>query len=248
MAMKPSCLRPSSPMIWGNMKTIVIANRKGGVGKTTVAYNLGAAYALAGRRVCFLDIDSQANLSTLCRVAPSGLESFKAAEIVNLSERLAIVPASKAFALLENEVNQLIDRNGYIRAKILPRLAAFDYCIIDTAPGLSILNVNALCAADMVHIIVNADSFSLAGLVEMREILDQVRTINTGLEYRIILNAAMKGRRLTDAALSALRSEAGYSGIEIPNRQHFADSNALRKPAIDAPDILGPFQKLAGEI
>ena len=230
------------------MKTIVVANRKGGVGKTTVAYNLGAAYSVAGNRVCFLDLDSQANLSTLCRVEPSSLERFKAAQVVDLSGYLSIVPASKAFPMLENEVNQLIDRNGYIRTQILPRLADFDYCIIDTAPGLSILNINALCAADMVHIIVNADSFSLAGLVEMREILDQVKTINPGLEYRIILNAAMKGRRLTDAALTALRNEPGYSGIEIPNRQHFADSNALRKPAIDSADILGPFQKLVGEI
>ena len=231
-----------------DMKIIAIANRKGGVGKTTVAYNLGAAYALAGRRVCFVDLDSQANLSTLCGAEPSGLDSFKAAHIVKLSDSLSILPASKAFPVLENEVDQLIDRNGYLRARILPHLAAFDYVIMDTAPSLSILNINALCVADMVHIIVNADSFSLAGLVEMREILEQVRAINPGLDYRIVLNAAVKGRRLTDAALSALRNEPGFTGIEIPNRQHFMDSNALRRPALNMPDILGPFRKLAGEI
>jgi len=230
------------------MKTIAIANRKGGVGKTTIAYNLGATYALSGRRVCFVDLDSQANLSTLCGVKPCSLENFKAVNIVDLSERLAILPATKVFPVLENEINQLIDRNGYLGARILPHLTAFDYVIMDTAPSLSVLNINALCVANMVHIIVNADSFSLAGLVEMREILEQVRTINPDLDYRIILNAAIKGRRLTEAALSALRKESGYSGIEIPNRQHFIDSNALRKPAIDMPDIMEPFQKLAREI
>lgn len=230
------------------MKTIAIANRKGGVGKTTVAYNLGAVYALAGHRVCFVDLDSQANLSSLCGTEPSSLDSFKATHVIDLSDRLAILPASKSFPILENEINQLIDRNGYLRARILPHLSTFEYVIIDTAPSLSILNINALCVADMVYIVVNADSFSLGGLVEMREILDQVRTINTSLEYRIILNAAIKGRRLTEAALSALRKEPGYLGIEIPNRQHFVDSNALRKPALDMPDIMEPFQKLAGEI
>lgn len=227
------------------MKTIIIANRKGGVGKTTIAYNLGAAYALAGLRVCLVDLDSQANLSTLCGVSPSSLEDFKAVRLVDLSERFSILPASKAFPMLENEVNQLIDRNSYIKTKIITHLSGFDYIIIDTAPSLSILNINALCAADMVHIIVNADSFSLAGLVEMREILDQVKAINHGMGYRIILNAAIKGRRLTDAALSTLRNEPGYAGIEIPNRQHFADCNALRKPALELPEILGPFKALA---
>ena len=199
-------------------------------------------------RVCFIDLDSQANLSALCGVDPGTLADFKSGHTVDLSARLAILPASKAFHTLENEVSGQLDRNSFIRDRLIPRLAGFDYCIVDTAPGLSALNISAFCAADMVHVIVNADSFSLAGLVEMKEILAQVKAVNPGLAYRIILNAAYKGRRLTEAALSALDAEPGYTGIVIPNRQHIADCNALRKPALEMPEILGPFQKLAGEL
>jgi len=230
------------------MKTIVIASRKGGTGKTSICFNLGAAYAIAGRRVCLVDLDSQGNLSTLCGADPCSLEDFKAGKTVKLSGRLSVLPASKAFHTLENEINKLPSRNKYIREKIVARLAAFDYVIIDTPPGLSVTNTSALCAADMVHVVVNADSFSLTGLVEMREILAQVKAKNPGLAYRVVLNAAFKGRRITDAALAALKNEPGYTGILIPNRQHIVDSNTLRKPAIDMPDILGPFQMLAGEI
>lgn len=230
------------------MNTIVIANRKGGTGKTTIAYNLAASYALAGKRVCLIDLDSQANLTMLCRADPCSLDAFKAVDLVEKSERVSILPATKAFQMLENEINARIDRNTFIKNDIMPKLAGFDYVIIDTSPSLSILNINAFCVADMVHIVVNADAFSLSGLVEMREILNQVKAINGRLEWRIVLNAAHKKRNLTEATMNALRNEKEYSGIEIPNRQHFADSNARRQPSLDLEEIKDPFDQLAGVI
>lgn len=227
------------------MKIIVVANRKGGTGKTTVAYNLGASYALAGSRVCYLDLDSQANLTQLCGQTPTTLDSFKAVQPVALSPMVSILPATKQFAQLEDEINRLIDRNAYLKAEIMPHLVGFDYLIIDTAPSLSILNINALCIADMVHVVVNADSFSFMGLAEMRTILGQVKSINQRMEWRIVLNAAHKNRNMTGAAIDALRKEHGFSGIEIPNRQHFADSNARKRPAIDLDEIREPFRALA---
>jgi chromosome partitioning protein len=230
------------------MKTIVIASRKGGTGKTSICFNLGAAYAITGRRVCLVDLDSQANLSTLCRADPCTLEDFKAGKTVNLSAHLSILPASKAFHVLENEINKLPSRNGYIKEKIVSHLGGFDYVIIDTPAGLSVINTSAFFAADMIHIIVNPDAFSLAGLMEMREIIAQVKAKKPSLVYRVVLNAAFKGRRITDATLDALKDEPGYTGVLIPNRQHIIDCNALRKPAIDMSDVLEPFQKLAGEL
>lgn len=227
------------------MKKIVIANRKGGTGKTTVAFNLGAAYALGGARVCFLDLDSQANLTMLCKASPVSLEGFKAVSPIALSPRISILPATKLFAMLEDEINRMIDRNTYLKTEILPRLEGFDYLIIDTAPSLSILNVNAFCVADMVHVIVHADSFSLAGLEEMRSILGQVKAINPRLEYRIVLNAAFKNRRLTEEASELLKADPAYAGIEIPNRQHVVDSNALKRPALEHPEILTAFRAMA---
>jgi len=227
------------------MKTIVLANRKGGVGKSTLSYNLGAAYALEGKKVCFVDLDSQANLSMLCRIKPCTLDEFKSCRFSSMSPAVSILPATKSFTMLENEINARIDRNTYLKEEILPHLSGYDYVIIDTPPSLSILNINAFMVADMVHVIVNADAFSLAGLVEMRDILAKVRSINTKLDWRIVLNGAHKGRNITAAALNALRKEPGFSGIEVPNRQHFVDSNAQNKPAIDQQELRDVFKAMA---
>lgn len=229
----------------GHLKIITIGNRKGGVGKTTTAYNLGYAYALSGKRVLFLDLDSQANLTSLCGVAPSSLEDFKAAHVVGVNTLVSILPATKRLAALENEIQGMFDRNVYLRDEILPKLPEADYIIIDTAPAIGILNINAFVVSDAVHVVVNADAFSLSGLVEMREIIDNVKTINPKLQTRIVLNASFKGRTFTDAARNELAKDAAFSGIEIPHRQHIIDSNARKVPSLDAEDILKPFKALA---
>ena len=230
------------------MKTIIVANRKGGTGKTTVAYNLGASYALAGKRICYIDLDSQANLTMLCKAKPSTLDEFKSAQVVELSPFVSILRGTKSFQTLENEINTRIDRNTYLKDEILPALSAYDYVIVDTSPSLSILNINAFMVADMVHVIVNADTFSLVGLVEMRTILAQVKAINAKLEWRIILNSAHKDRKFTKATMETLRKEPGFAGIEIPNRQHVVDTNARLQPALDFEEIRDPFVRLAAVI
>lgn len=227
------------------MKTCVIANRKGGTGKSTVAYNLGFSYALKGHRVCFMDLDSQGNLTMLCNAEPCTLEAFKAGERIAVNKFIDLLPATKRFQMLENEVNQLIDRNSYLKKEIIPKLDGYDFLIIDTPPALSILNINAFCAADFVHIILNPDAFSLSGLLEMRSILEEVKSINPELKSRLILNAMFTGRKLTEAALEQLRADPEFLGIEIPHRQHFSNSNALKKPAIDEPEIKALFDRLA---
>lgn len=227
------------------MHTIIsIANRKGGVGKTTTAFNLGYAYAMAGKSVLFIDLDSQANLTSLCGVEPSSLDEFKAAKVVQVNRAISILPATKRFYLLENEIQGLFDRNVYIKESILPKLPAADVVIIDTPPAIGILNLNAFIVSSAVHIVVNADAFSLSGLMEMREILEQVKKLNPALKTHIVLNASFKGRTFTDAARDALARQEGFTGIEIPHRQHVIDSNARKRPALEHADILAPFKAL----
>ena len=158
---------------------------------------------------------------------------------------MSILPATKRFAALENEIDQRFDRNTYLREELLPKLPAADIIIIDTAPALGVLNINALVVSDFVHIVVNADSFSMAGLREMKDIIEKVRGVNPKLRAHVVLNASFTNRSFTAAAHEALAKDPTYTGIEIPHRQHIVNSNALRRPAIEADDIRLPFEALA---
>lgn len=227
------------------LKIITIANRKGGTGKTTCAYNLAWTYAVNKKKVCLIDLDSQANLSMLCKVDPISLDDFKKCELFEMNEYMDILPATKSMPMLENEIQQMFDRYSFIKDSILPKLQGYDYIIFDTSPSLSIVNINAFMVSDNVHVIINPDTFSYAGLVEMKEIIEQVRTKNTDLKYSIVLNGHTKNRKLTGALDSNLEKDKAFSGITIPNRQHIIDSIARKKPAIDKQDIKDPFFQLA---
>lgn len=227
------------------MKTIVVGNRKGGVGKTSIAYNLGASYMLEGKSVLFIDLDSQGNLTTLLKQEPVSLEEWKEFKPLQLTDKLYVLPATKRFSQLENEINELFNRNSYLKKTVFPELSIqADVVIIDTPPALNILNINAFCVADTVLIPVQADSFSLTGLLEMRDILEQVKELNPSLQYKTVLNAYFTGRTLTDGARDAIQADIGHSGVEIPHRQHLINCNAERRPALDNRELYTAFEGL----
>lgn len=226
------------------MKVITIANRKGGTGKTTTAYNLAFSLGLNNKRVCLLDLDSQANLSLICKAEPVTLEEFKAVKIIGLNKQIDILPATKRLPILENEINNLIDRNSYLKNEILPKIKGYDYLIIDTSPSFSILNVNALCISDIVLIIIHSDFFSLSGLNEMTDIINQIKAINNKVDYKIILNSFTKNRKYLDGLLPALEKINNFTDIKIPNRQAFIDNSSLYRPTLDIPEVQEEYNKI----
>ncbi len=155
-------------------RIISIANNKGGVGKTTTTANLGKALSMEGYKVLLIDFDPQSNLTQNFDLkeykGPSITEVFSGSaeikdSILNISDRLDIVPSNKTLSTKEKEF-QAEGITGYFRLKnVLKGLQGiYDIILIDTPPTLSTLTVNALISSSDIIIVVESQYFSIQGL------------------------------------------------------------------------------------
>ncbi len=186
------------PSKGGIVQIIAIANQKGGVGKTTTAWVLGAALAERDRRVLLVDLDPQASLTIAAGIEAEGKSmaevlgngsagSLQLRDIVRpLENGLYLAPSD--IALSRSELG-LVSRMG--RENVLKRSlqdVAADYVLVDCPPSLGILTVNGLVAADSVLIPTAPEYLALRGLALMYETIEQVRReLNPGLTVTGIL-------------------------------------------------------------
>ena len=160
------------------MRRIAILNQKGGVGKTTTSVNLGAALARAGRRVSLLDLDPQAHATTHLGVEPDGqAPSIYDCLVENQSlssarrqaeENLWLVGSDINLAAAEVELAGVVGREVILR-DLLATDDSFDFVLMDCAPSLGVLTLNALCAADEVFIPLQPHFLALHGLSKLLE-------------------------------------------------------------------------------
>ena len=156
------------------MKKIVIANNKGGVAKTTTAYNLASYYAKKGKRILVIDCDPQGNLTDALGVDPNEVDCTIVNALMkrNIKEAIIKLPQAENFYLvpsnLESErvninLSSQLNRESVLR-KILKEVEdEFDMCIMDTSPSLSILTLNAIVAADSIYLTLRSGYFELRG-------------------------------------------------------------------------------------
>lgn len=212
-------------------RVIVVANQKGGVGKTTTAVNVAAALATQGKQVLLIDLDPQGNASTalgvdrravggknMYDVLVDGMPLTDVLQPVAGIERLRCAPATLDLAGAEIELVTLIARESRLR-RALSAFSAdcteeptppdeggrrFDYLLIDCPPSLGLLTVNGLVGADEVMIPVQCEYYALEGLRQLLTSIESIRSyLNPGLRVSSILLTMYDARTRLAAQVAA---------------------------------------------
>lgn len=204
-------------------KIIAIANQKGGVGKTTTTVNLAASLGVLEKKVLLIDADPQANATSGLGIDVDGVEmgsyqllehtkSAKETIILTTSPNVDLIPAHIDLVAIEIELVDKEEREYMLKKAILDLKNDYDYILIDCAPSLGLLTLNALTAADSVIIPIQCEYFALEGLGKLLNTIKSVQRLhNPDLDIEGMLLTMYDSRlRLSNQVVDEVR-------------KHFAD-------------------------
>jgi chromosome partitioning protein len=200
------------------MRKIAIVGFKGGIGKTTTCVSLGAALALRGRRILLIDTDTQANLSLALGVdgytkslADVLGRKVKAQDcVLEARENLYLLPSSMGLVKAEQRMIMEMAREEIFR-EAFAGLTGYDYQLLDCAPSVSLLTVNAVAHAHEVFIPVSMEMLALAGARNFLRYLREIsRMLGEGAAIRLIIPTFYDARRrVSSRVLETLMQDYG---------------------------------------
>jgi chromosome partitioning protein len=228
----------------------VIANQKGGVGKTTTAINVSAGLAFAGHKTLLVDLDPQGNASTglglaqedrmkttydLIFAPSSAAETIQATNI----ENLFLCPATSDLASADIELAQSANRSFMLRNSLRQmdvQDLGFRFIVIDCPPSLSLLTVNALVAGDAVIVPLQTEFFALEGLSQLMLTIREVRqTANPALRIEGVLLTMQDNRnRLAQQVEDDARKTLGELVFKtaIPRNVRVSEAPSFAMPVL----------------
>jgi chromosome partitioning protein len=236
------------------MRVLVVANQKGGVGKTTTAINLGTALAAIGETVLIVDLDPQGNASTGLGIDKSqrristydvltGEASLAESARPSGVPGLYVAPSTLDLLGVELEIAGASDRSFRLK-KALQALAGheiepghrFTYVLVDCPPSLNLLTINGFVGADSVVVPLQCEFFALEGLSQLLSTVEQIRrSLNPMLTiHGIVLTMFDRRNSLSGQVVADVRAHMGEKVYEtvIPRNVRVSEAPSHGKPVL----------------
>lgn len=227
-------------------KTIAILNQKGGVGKTTTTINVAAYLAKLGHSILIVDLDPQGNATSGLGIDKQSLENttydvlFGTVNVAHIIKDtslvgLHILPTNSQLAAAE--VDLAIEERREFRLKEALDTISYDYILIDCPPSLGLLSLNALTAANLVLVPVQAEYYALEGLGQLLDVIQRVRQgLNSNLELLGIVMTMYDSRTsLSEQVMAEVKKHFGQKlfNTVIPRNVRLAEAPSFGKSILE---------------
>jgi chromosome partitioning protein len=247
-------------------RILAIANQKGGVGKTTSTVNLGDYLAAAGQRVLVIDADPQGNTRSGFGISERACEYTLytvlhnpkrgvAYAVKSIAPGLDVLPATLDLSAAEWELNSATARETLLRRALAAAPLPYDWVLIDTAPGFTLVTQNALAAAHAVLAPVSAELYPLNGLIQLERTIGIIaETVNPTLHLGgLVITMVDPRSNLTRDVIAEIRRRYGARVYQtmIPRSIRLTEApgagQPIRRYAPDSPGARA-YEQLAQEV